>query len=212
MKGRRNSTLTRRTDRLLKGLAAGAVCAAALAWSGCTPEKRYQTLTFFFDGVPDPHAPKKSTRDTSTPEISVMGTPLPGGGRVASVHKPFAEEKCTACHATPSEVFAATMDTNLCLNCHQPVMSEYPAMHGPVVGKACLWCHEPHQAAAPSLLKTTAPSLCLQCHERELLSTKVEGHKSETQSCLDCHQGHGGHAVPFLRADAGAAPTTQPRQ
>src|SRR5690349_6366922 len=124
MTGRRNSSLTRRTDRLLKGHAAAAVGAAALAWSGCTPEKRYQTLTFFFNGVPDPHAPKKSTRDSSTPEISVMGTPLPGGGRVASVHKPFAVEKCTACHATPSEVFAATMDTNLCLNCHQPVMSE----------------------------------------------------------------------------------------
>jgi predicted CXXCH cytochrome family protein len=187
------------------------VCAAALGWWGCNAEKDYKTLTFFFDGVPDPHASKRSSADLSTPRsagLSVTGGV--GGGQVVSVHKPFAEEKCTSCHAQPSDVFSATMDTNLCLNCHQKVMTEYPAMHGPVIGKACLWCHEPHESTSVSLLKTTAASLCLQCHERELLTTRVEGHQQETGSCLDCHKGHGGHAIPFLRADALALPATRP--
>jgi predicted CXXCH cytochrome family protein len=90
------------------------------------------------------------------------------------------------------------------------VMTEYPAMHGPVIGKACLWCHEPHESTSPSLLKTTAATLCLQCHERELLTTRVDGHRLETASCLDCHKGHGGHAIPFLRADALTLPATRP--
>jgi predicted CXXCH cytochrome family protein len=181
------------------------ICAAAFLWIGCSPEKHYKTLSIFFDGVPDPHA-KTSAANGSASGISKLGSPMKQAGSIVSIHKPFAEENCTACHAQATQIFASAMDASVCLNCHQKVLDAYPVMHGPVIGRACLWCHEPHESTSRSLLKTMAPSLCTQCHERESLTQRIDGHRLETVSCLDCHTGHGGHALPFLRADA----TTQP--
>jgi predicted CXXCH cytochrome family protein len=182
------------------------ICAAAFLWIGCSPEKHYKTLSIFFDGVPDPHA-KTSAANGSNSGISQLGSPTRQAGLIVSTHKPFAEENCTACHAQATQIFASAMDATVCLNCHGKVMDAYPVMHGPVIGRACLWCHEPHESTSRSLLKTVAPSLCTQCHERESLTQRTDGHRLETASCLDCHTGHGGHALPFLRADA---TTTQP--
>jgi predicted CXXCH cytochrome family protein len=193
----------------LRHLAAAAAfgAAAVCCWAGCSAQRDYRVLSVFFDGVPDPHA-KAATQTSTTPGVARAG---PGGKQarvVASSHKPFAEEKCTACHADPTQVFASALNSDLCMKCHQKVMDEYPAMHGPVIGKACLWCHEPHDSTFPSLLKTTDASLCIQCHERAGLSTKVPAHHAETGSCLDCHGGHGGDRPPFHRGSA--ATSTRP--
>ena len=190
-----------------RSIVAAGVCAAVVGWAGCSAERDYKTLSFFFDGVPDPHA-KAATR-VSTDEIAEMSPEARKRLPVRSIHKPYADEQCTACHAQTAQVFAVAQDSNMCMTCHKPVLDEYPVMHGPIVGKACLWCHEPHESASPNLLKTTGAALCAQCHERELLSRKTPGHLSESGSCLDCHTGHGGHKAPFLRASA-ATPATKP--
>jgi predicted CXXCH cytochrome family protein len=193
-------------NALRHALAAAAFGAAALCcWAGCSPERDYRTLSLFFDGVPDPHA-KAATQNSVTVGVSKSGQAGKSTRVIASVHKPFAEEKCTACHADPTQVFASALSSDLCMRCHGPVMAEHPAMHGPVVGKACLWCHEAHDSSFPSLLKATEASLCLQCHERATLSTKVEAHHATSGSCLDCHYGHGGDRPPFLRVGATSRP------
>lgn len=195
-----------RINSLKRMAAAAAFGAAALCcWAGCSVERDYRTLSIFFDGVPDPHA-KATTQNSITPGVPKPGQAAKSARVVASTHKPFAEEKCTACHANPTQVFASALNADLCLKCHDKVMNEHPAMHGPIVGKACLWCHEPHDSSYPSLLKTTDASVCLQCHERATLSTRVEAHRATTGSCLDCHYGHGGDRPPFLRASATSRP------
>ena len=188
-------------------LAAAFFGAAALCcWTGCSVERDYRTLSLFFDGVPNPHA-KATTQNSVTAFDSKPGQAGKAARVIASPHKPFAEEKCTACHADPTQVFASALNSELCMKCHASVLGEHPAMHGPVIGKACLWCHEPHDSPFASLLKTTDASLCIQCHERATLSTKVEAHPATTGSCLDCHYGHGGNHPPFLRA---ASATSRP--
>jgi predicted CXXCH cytochrome family protein len=205
--GARLRLLENTLRNLLKPTTVGVViAAAALLWAGCSPEKHYKTLSIFFDGVPDPNA-KTSTAKAAAASGNKLGAPGRQGGPIASIHKPFAEENCTACHAQATQIFASAMDANVCLNCHQKVLDAYPVMHGPVIGKACLWCHQPHESPSPWLLKTQAATLCTQCHERESLTQHSEGHRSESASCLDCHTGHGGHALPFLRADASTQPT-----
>ena len=195
----------------LKHLAAATSFAAAAlcCWAGCSAERDYRVLSAFFDGVPNPRA-KVATQPSSTPGVTRVGRSGKDTRVIASSHKPFAEEKCTACHAEPTQIFASALNSDLCMKCHERVMDGHPAMHGPVIGKACLWCHEAHESTFPALLKTTDASLCIQCHERGGLTTRVEAHRAETGSCLDCHYGHGGDRAPFLRASTAASRPTTP--
>ena len=173
---------------------------ASLQLIGCTdPQKRYQVLSFFFDGVPDPNAPKKQS--------SKHGA---SGGRTV-VHKPFADNLCNSCHQNSTDIFArAQVREDVCLNCHSNVPTQYAVMHGPVVNNACQMCHSPHSSALPHLLKQPAPALCAQCHDADAMLVM---HKRQPidpkQSCIDCHSGHGGSNHQLLLATP-AAPATRP--
>src|SRR5690606_26299277 len=163
----------------LVGLLVAALTPVVL-WSGCSPAGRYRTLSFFFDGVPDPAAPEI---DTSSVQ-ALRRSPT------YSVHQPFAEERCSDCHSQRFNL--GPQDSGLCLNCHAEVPSEQPFMHGPVAAVACLWCHSAHESAYPSLLKGPARQVCSSCHEPGLLNvTRVPAHADESLSCLECHPGHG---------------------
>jgi len=184
----------------LAGLLAAAL-APVVCWSGCSPAGRYRTLSFFFDGVPDPSAP-------------VIDTSSAGALRRSptySVHQPFAAERCSDCHARRFRL--GPQDSGLCLDCHAEVPREQPFMHGPVAAVACLWCHSAHESAYASLLKGPARQVCSSCHEPGLLNvTRVPAHADESRSCLECHQGHGGGGRHFLRAGvAPAAPGSPAR-
>jgi predicted CXXCH cytochrome family protein len=192
---------------------AGGVAALLMLWAGCSvSDKNYKVLSVFFDGVPNPNAPLASAEESAGGKKGSGPRPV-----MLSQHKPVKDQQCTACHADPGQVAISALDSNLCMKCHEKVLAEYPAMHGPVVGRACLWCHEAHESQYPSLLRTTAATLCFQCHERELLS-KTEGHTANA-ICVDCHGGHGGARPPFMRAETAkwkastqpsGAPTTAP--
>lgn len=174
--------------------------AAAAAWSGCSVKKHYRLLSFFFDGVPDPNAPRMSV---------LPGSSVPGNLRDSptySVHPPFAEEKCGDCHVSRFAIEA--MDASVCLKCHPGAAKEYPHMHGPVAATACLWCHAPHESAYSHLFKGEARRVCTECHDSSLLSTdRVPAHADPARDCLGCHGGHGGMDRFFLKPGAeGAGP------
>src|SRR4051812_20841274 len=66
-----------------------------LVASGCSPDRRYQMLSFFFDGVPNPHA---------VPGAVAVGSGQPGSAAgvaqvLSYVHKPYVENKRNACHS-----------------------------------------------------------------------------------------------------------------
>lgn len=167
------------------------------SWTGCSPERRYRVMNFFFDGVPDPNAPE-----------ATEGAPRPGTRTVAIVsrHKPFVEDQCLRCHQTVSTNIQLNRDdSSMCLQCHADRIDQYPVMHGAVAGKACLWCHNPHQSALEVLLRELPPALCMQCHGSEIQRTgpngalAVAGHADLDRNCLDCHWGHGGTEPGLLR-------------
>lgn len=165
-----------------------------LVWSGCSIEKYYDTLTIFFDGVPNPEARARAEAAGGiTADIRKSPT--------FTVHRPFADDACNACH---NESFQLSgQDSGLCIKCHADRTTEFPRMHGPVVAVACLWCHAPHESAEAHLLKKPARQVCSQCHEPGMLSAAREpAHADTSRGCLDCHSGHGGVNQFFLRDGA----------
>jgi predicted CXXCH cytochrome family protein len=155
----------------------------ALLFLGCsTPQKRYQVLSFFFDGVPDPSAPSRA----SASKVS-------SSGKRTVVHKPYADNQCNSCHLNTSDIFArAQVREDLCISCHGGTPVQYAVMHGPVVNNACQMCHVPHSSALPHLLRQPSPAVCTQCHEPAGLALMHKRPLDPTASCIDCHSGHGG--------------------
>ena len=165
------------------------VGAGAVYWIGCSVQEHYETLSFFFDGVPDPNAP-------------VVGSGS-AAARIAGVtyfaHQPYVENACHECHEDPSNIFGGRSDSTICLKCHAQVVDQYPMMHGPVAAVACLYCHKPHESTLPNLLRYEVPRLCRQCHVPGLLGAPQRpDHVQIEDACLDCHTGHGGRQRYFL--------------
>jgi predicted CXXCH cytochrome family protein len=181
------------------------MCATSLAalmtiWLGCSVEKHYDVLSFFFDGVPDPDAEDALVWRGGS-RAGGVAQPL----IVRSAHSAYAERRCNECHGETSaygflvEGFDQ-LDATTCLQCHGDVLETYPVLHGPVAVHACLWCHLPHESAYDHLLAVRSPQLCLQCHDLGLMeSPQPPEHVDIQRDCLDCHSGHGGRDLRFLK-------------
>ena len=168
-------------------LAAAAAALVAGVWSGCSIEKHYATLSFFFDGVPDPNAPGGLEA-------------IAARSRTLIVHQPYKEDQCEECHG--SEYRPIMSGSQICLACHAEKQDEYEWMHGPVAVGACLFCHAPHSSTYPALLRRQPEQLCFQCHEQMTLDAQqVPAHADDGRSCLECHSGHGGAGAFFLHAE-----------
>jgi predicted CXXCH cytochrome family protein len=171
-----------------------AIGLSALAVTGCDIEKHYDTLSFFFDGVPDPNAVEP---EAPADRRALTGGQSPGA---RSSHLAYVERRCTDCHGAASRTpFRAggfnQLDQRVCLECHEEETSGYPYVHGPVAIGECLLCHKPHDSPNLHLLVEPPATLCLGCHEM-----KAEPpHDDLERSCLDCHHGHGGDHPYFLR-------------
>lgn len=190
------------------------LAAAVLLWAGCgTPRERYKVLSFFFDGVPDPDAP----RITAKIEEEVVTTG-PGVVRATYVsrHKPYVEGRCGVCHTRGGSMVNFDAAYRACQTCHQKVTKAYRRMHGPVATGHCELCHGGHESTHPALLKDTALKVCTACHDQQLLGPKPVQHTDGKTSCLACHYGHGGKEAYFLKAEAQAewptltAPASRP--
>src|ERR1017187_5331028 len=97
--------------------------AAMAAFAGCSVRQNYKTLSFFFDGVPDPNAPVQLNRtinplDPTSPTLVVAKMYR---------HKPYAEQKCTECH-TADKKHLIMLKADLCLKCHQDKTHQYAVM------------------------------------------------------------------------------------
>jgi predicted CXXCH cytochrome family protein len=197
---RRTITSRRRTRRRV--LAALAVIGGGAAvWSGCSVEKHYETLSFFFDGVPNPDAARTTSALPGATDAS--GVAL----AVVSQHAAYEERRCSECHGETGE-FAfrvsgfSDLTSEVCMRCHADVLDEYEVIHGPVAAQECLWCHQPHESPYEDLLSYAPPKLCLDCHNLGLMgSQQIPEHMDLERNCLDCHLGHGGATRAMLRPE-----------
>jgi predicted CXXCH cytochrome family protein len=165
-----------------------AILAGAATWGGCSAEKRYGVLSFFFDGVPAPGAGYG---------VSEPGAPEPPGAvLVASAHSAFTEERCSECHGeTAAFGLVATgfggLESDSCLPCHEEPVEADAHVHGPVAANECLWCHRAHESEHAYLLVKASPEMCLDCHRFEMRGPRQPPeHTDLERDCLDCHLGH----------------------
>lgn len=184
-------------ERSRSGVAVLAI-ATLLAWGGCSVEKNYKVLSFFFDGVPEPASVQRQA-----------AAEREGGSRVipktvVSWHTAYVERRCSACHGDKTSFGFTTsgfadLDGHACGKCH-PDATAAPFPHGPVAAFQCTACHEPHEAGYPHLLIAASPQLCLRCHGNEFGDEPPESvHGDLARDCLLCHLAHGGDNGSFLR-------------
>ncbi len=206
MTGPARFSKTRKSMAMRPGsiVASSVALATALLWSGCNVEDNYETLSFFFDGVPSPSAMRAESDQEAGP------------GREGSWHTAYIDRRCSECHGKTARFsFAVSgfteLDATVCLKCHEQVPTEYPLVHGPVAVGECLVCHQPHQSPYPKLLIQPSPELCLYCHSEDMVGEPViPEHRDVSRDCLECHHGHGGADPYFLRPAIEPVPTEDP--
>ena len=151
--------------------------------TGCAAEKRYEVLSFFFDGVPTP------AEEKAAEEARLQGDKKKAGVAVVTryVHGPYGARLCDGCHERSSNKLVLPVQ-ELCFKCHEFNMSK-KYIHGPVVAGGCLVCHDPHESRYRFLLKSEPEKFCLYCHqEKDILKNSV--HQGVEEQCTSCHNAH----------------------
>ena len=133
-----------------------------------------------------------------------------------TIHPPFENGDCTACHAaagSPEPFATVTSQDRLCGKCHadQVVASrEASSGHISAGGGNCTACHNPHAGDGPSMLLRDQQSVCLSCHnpggassgEAERYRTHAEGKEDGDLPCSTCHAPHGSEQPLLFVSDS----------
>ncbi|VAW21056.1 hypothetical protein MNBD_BACTEROID01-1748 [hydrothermal vent metagenome] len=160
----------------------------------CSTQYNYKTLSFFFDGVPNPGDQDLQVSNDSLTTDSTQNRSLRGQGPVPeySFHAPYKAKECASCHDQGTMGKLLQPQPGLCFQCHDDFNNSFEALHGPVAGGYCTTCHNPHQAKERKLLVRNGEELCLYCHNPELVRDNLFHNISEETNCLTCHNPHGG--------------------
>jgi predicted CXXCH cytochrome family protein len=163
-------------------LALASGTAVLLVLSACSPQTRYDVLSFFFDGVPKPGEAAKGPASTTMTARAEAAT-----GRK---HGPYAAKMCSACHRQDGSNQLILPVEKLCLNCHN-LNIRTRKIHGPVASGGCRVCHDPHGTGKPFMLVAEPSKFCFHCHDPAEVGSH-EVHKSlGGAECTDCHNPHG---------------------
>ncbi|MDF1548427.1 MAG: cytochrome c3 family protein [Bacteroidales bacterium] len=161
----------------------------------CTTQKKYEVLSFFFDGVPNPQtadidlvADSLSVKDSTTLLAKSNGVAKPG----FQIHSPYGKKECVSCHDQKSIGKTIDSQPQLCYKCHTDYKESSRVVHGPVGGGYCSNCHDPHKSQLEKLLKQPAEQLCLHCHDSTTIYTSKFHINSDKNTCIECHNPHGG--------------------
>lgn len=173
-------------------------CVAALGLA-CSQTSRYRTLSFFFEGVPDPFAPL--VPEGLEEQIEEVESLEPSFKSTKSLHEPFAERLCEECHSMFTGGNVKAPIGGLCISCHDDFLDQQAFLHGPVAVGACRECHHPHASELPSLLLQSVEPLCFGCHSEQRLAGGEyhDDFGTTDDGCIRCHDPHGGDNGFFLK-------------
>jgi predicted CXXCH cytochrome family protein len=133
------------------------------------------------------------------------------GDRSSSAHAALQAERgrsgCLACHdphLSDSPALMRAAGPVVCRECHAAVVegAEAPTGHAPAA-EDCLTCHRPHAAEQPHLLRQPAELLCRTCHDYAAPAMKQVhlGAEPATLRCNECHSPHGAGQAHLLWAE-----------
>jgi predicted CXXCH cytochrome family protein len=191
--------------------------------TGCDPQTRHQTLTFFFTGVPPldeikeqqkpaPTAPPDKQNDVAS-SPSLFSHPIWESDTCSPCHDSTSRFKIPGSHEKSVKIFRTgggmpgkllLPRTRICIQCHtdktpKRAMTENLWLHNTTAKGDCLACHDPHQTKYKNTLRQQPAVLCLPCHkEGNFLITPV--HQTE-EGCLTCHNPHMGKNKNILSKD-----------
>ena len=169
--------------------------------SGCSTSNNFKTLSFFFDGVPDPSitASTQVIDSINNADTLALGVNAAKTGPQMLLHSPYQDKQCNSCHDQSKMGKLIKKLPDLCYQCHEDFSTRYKVLHGPVAGGQCSVCHSPHMSLNADLLVRTGQSQCLHCHESgEIFKTAVHQDNKDT-NCTECHNPHGGGDRNILR-------------
>ena len=184
--------------------------------TGCDPQTRYNTLTFFFTGVPPLDAVEEQPPVLDPGPIAIPEKPIKVTPTLLFSHPVWQAGNCSPCHDSTSIFKTPGLDgkstkvfdtgggmpgklilpkTKICIQCHTDkttmrALTENLWLHNTTAKGDCLACHDPHQSKNKKTLRQPTVVLCLPCHkEGHYLTTPV--HQTE-EECLACHNPHMG--------------------
>ena len=179
------------------GLLAGAL--GLLAAAACAPEQRYDTLSFFFDGVPPPPGvlpaepdPAAASRHDVVTEVGftpVVQRPT-SLQPVVYVHTPVRRRECRECHDTAGTMAVLGNGAQLCDKCHYEQRVREGWDHGPINLGTCIPCHAAHSSPYEHLLEQPLPGLCLECHQADMDRNEEYHTIPNVDACTECHDPH----------------------
>ena len=169
--------------------------AVVVVW-GCSVASRDRFAHFFFE-IPaaSDGAAGSAVAVAAKEDLPELKLPPP---RFVSVHPPYRERACIACHDVGQRMQVYEDLPGTCKACHADYFSDRVG-HFPVSAGQCMQCHDPHRSTHRALLIANVFDTCVECHdEPEDLSEEAHGGDG-VENCVRCHDAHFG-VSPLLKA------------
>jgi len=160
----------------------------------CSPQKRMELLSFFFDGVP---RTEKDTIQQQADSIQYLANGTDSLLNLAPAvpsmfyHKPYLEKKCMDCHDKNAVADLLKPEPDLCYTCHDDYSKKFKTLHGPVDAGFCTVCHLPHMSSNKGLLSAPGNEHCFPCHITYEVKQPPDHVEIGTKLCVTCHDPHG---------------------
>jgi predicted CXXCH cytochrome family protein len=123
----------------------------------------------------------------------------------SSVHFPFKDGKCNACHNSHASNMKGLVkdDINsLCLSCHEGIKRSLQKnyVHNALKRGVCTDCHDAHSSVNKKLLVKIQKDLCWSCHEpvKDELKKSFTHKPFKEGQCSSCHDPHASSAEDLI--------------
>lgn len=176
--------------------------AAMITVAACSVQENYHSLSFFFDGVPNPDEASQLAIDPTAAFTDSTSNLEKSSMPILSIHQPYRDKQCDFCHNQERMGELNDSSPGLCYHCHSTFENGHNFGHGPAAGGYCLECHNPHRATEKGLLVEQEEDLCLRCHNAVEISENIFHKISEVDGCVICHTPHGGDNQSLLQHGA----------